>query len=225
MKKEADGIPSARAQEKIRLTDLRDEEILQAAFQIFTEKGFHGATMLAVANRARASKATIYARFQDKNRLFHALLDWGCRQTMADLQHIAEDPSRSPDQALCDFASKLLTSMAAPSAIGLLRIAIAEGVRQPEVGLIYNSLTRDVVINQLRILMERLQRAGIVAIDDPAEFGRSLIGLLRGDAINQALLGASPPPDPIELERSAHQAMSRLLRAFAPHRKTETDLT
>jgi AcrR family transcriptional regulator len=44
----------------------RDEEILRRLDA--TEKGFHGAWMLDVASRARASKATLYARYPSKGR-------------------------------------------------------------------------------------------------------------------------------------------------------------
>ena len=46
----------------------REEEILQAAFDVFTEKGFHGATMLDVASRAYASKARCMRVTQARRR-------------------------------------------------------------------------------------------------------------------------------------------------------------
>lgn len=196
--------------------DPREEEILHAAFEEFTEKGFHGATMLAVAGRARASKATLYGRFGNKEGLFQALLAWGCRQMLVDLRSIVEDETRDPRDALADCAVMLLVSMSSPGALALLRIAIAEGTRQPEVGRIFASLTRDPIVALMRQLIERMLRAEVIAAEEPAEFGRSFIGMLRGDLFYQALLGTVPPPDPQELERLARQTAARLLRAFAP---------
>src|SRR6202008_4019570 len=49
----------ARPSWRAPLDDPRDEEILSAAFDVFCEKGFHGATMLDVATQARASKETL----------------------------------------------------------------------------------------------------------------------------------------------------------------------
>ncbi|HXP95491.1 MAG TPA: TetR/AcrR family transcriptional regulator [Telmatospirillum sp.] len=196
--------------------DPREEEILRAAFAEFTERGFHGATMLAVAGRARASKATLYGRFGNKEGLFQALLEWGCRQTMADLRSIVDDVGRDPREALADCAVRLLVSMSSPGALALLRIAIAEGGRQPEIGLIFSRLTREPIVALIRQLVERMMRAQIIVADDPSEFGRSFIGILRGDLFYQALLGTVPPPATEDLERLARQAVARLLRAFAP---------
>ena len=52
----------------------RRREILDAAFQEFTSKGYAGASMEAIARRARASKETLYAWFENKETLFNTLL-------------------------------------------------------------------------------------------------------------------------------------------------------
>lgn len=196
--------------------DARDEEILSAAFAEFTEKGFHGATMLAVASRARASKATLYGRFGNKEGLFQSLLAWGCRQIMVDLEAIVVDARHHPAQALENCAIRLLQGMGAPNALALLRVAIAEGARQPEIGRIYNSLTRDPIVGLMGELIGQLIGAGIIAGDDPEGFAVALIGLLRGDLFYQALLGVVPPPEPEQWEMLARRAVRRLLLAFAP---------
>src|SRR6059058_875195 len=58
----------------------REEEILRAASDVFTEKVFHGATMLDVASRAHASKATLYARYPSKEALFEEIGRASCRE-------------------------------------------------------------------------------------------------------------------------------------------------
>ena len=89
----------------------------------------------------------------------------------------------------------------------------------PEIGRIYNSLTRDRIVEMIRTFRERLQQSGVVVVDDPAAFGESFIGLLRGDLFYLTLLGGVPPASPAEIERLARRAVSRLLRAFAPEVK------
>ena len=70
----------------------REEEILQAAFDVFTEKGFHGARMLDVASRARASKATLYARYPSKEALFEALMAWSTQRSSRWVEARAASP-------------------------------------------------------------------------------------------------------------------------------------
>ena len=51
----------------------RRKEILDAAFQEFSSKGYAGTSMEAIARRARASKETLYAWFQNKETLLNIL--------------------------------------------------------------------------------------------------------------------------------------------------------
>ncbi len=51
----------------------RRREILDAAFEEFSTKGYAGASMGAIARRARASKETLYAWFENKETLLNIL--------------------------------------------------------------------------------------------------------------------------------------------------------
>jgi len=51
----------------------RRQEILDAAFLEFSAKGYAGASMEAIARRARASKETLYAWFENKETLLNTL--------------------------------------------------------------------------------------------------------------------------------------------------------
>ena len=198
--------------------DPREEEILRAAFAVFTEKGFHGATMLDVATRARASTATLYGRFAGKAALFGALVAWGTRQGTEALDAIVDDTRLDPLTALDRFAARLLGLMLQPEKLALQRIAIAEGGRLPAVGRLYSQATRAHGAGLGRRIARRLVDAGVIRIDDAEAFGHSFIGLLQGELVIRALLGEIDPPDQEAIERHAAQAMALLVRAYAPSR-------
>ena len=193
----------------------REEEILQAAFDVFSEQGFHGARMLDVANRARASKATLYARYPSKEALFEALMAWSTRQGTEALDAIAADQTLDPLAALHRFAAHLLALMLQPKKLALFRIAVAEGDRLSAVGRTYSAFTRDHGIERVRAIVARLVKQGLIEIDDRAEFGHSFIGLLQGELFSRALLGTIPAPGREEIDRHARRAVTRLMRAYA----------
>ena len=197
----------------------REEEILQAAFDVFTDKGFHGARMLDVANRARASKATLYARYPSKEALFEALMAWSTRQGTEALDAIAADQTLDPLAALHRFAAHLLALMLQPKKLALFRIAVAEGDRLSAVGRTYSAFTRDHGVERVRAIVARLVKQGLIEIDDRAEFGHSFIGLLQGELFSRALLGTIPAPGREEIDRHARRAVTRLMRAYAPSGK------
>lgn len=55
----------------------RINEILDAAQEVFTEKGFHGATVNDIADRALISKFTLYKHFDSKDAILNAILSRG----------------------------------------------------------------------------------------------------------------------------------------------------
>ena len=194
----------------------REEDILRAAFDAFSEKGFHGATMLDVATRARASKATLYACHKSKEALFEALMAWSTRQGTEALDAIAADETLDPLTALHRLAAQLLALMLQPKKLALFRIAVAEGARLSAVGRTYSAFTRDHGMERVRIIVARLLKQGAIEIDERAEFGHSFIGLLQGELFTRALLGTIPAPGRDEIERHARRAVARLMRAYTP---------
>lgn len=63
---------SPRRQEQARATRLA---ILEAARELFVERGYVSTTLQAIAARARISPATVYATFTNKRSLLSALVD------------------------------------------------------------------------------------------------------------------------------------------------------
>jgi TetR/AcrR family transcriptional regulator len=55
------------------------EEILEAALAVFTERGFHAASMKEIAERAEFATGTLYSFFESKEELYKALLLDRCR--------------------------------------------------------------------------------------------------------------------------------------------------
>ncbi len=56
-----------------RRQEIQDEDILQAAREVFLSQGVHATTM-EVARRAKISEASIFKRFRTKDRLFGAAM-------------------------------------------------------------------------------------------------------------------------------------------------------
>lgn len=69
------------------------ERIVAAAFDEFTERGFDGARVDRIADRAGANKSLLYQYFGDKERLFRHVLE--CK--LVELGRISLDPGRVVD--------------------------------------------------------------------------------------------------------------------------------
>jgi TetR/AcrR family transcriptional regulator, cholesterol catabolism regulator len=68
----------------------KKDRILEAATQLFYERGFTGTTMQAVADRLQVTKPFIYSYFKDKNALLAAIYDRSTEPLMRGLDQMLE---------------------------------------------------------------------------------------------------------------------------------------
>jgi AcrR family transcriptional regulator len=71
--------------------------ILDAAKEIFLEKGFHSTSLRNIAEKIEYSPGTIYLYFKDKDEIFHALHEEGFGKLlgmMQPLQHVVDPMER-----------------------------------------------------------------------------------------------------------------------------------
>jgi AcrR family transcriptional regulator len=204
-------ISRKRPQWLAKLDDPSDERVLAAAFHAFAVKGFHGASMLEIATRARVSKKTLYERFRDKANLFRALLAWGCRNNLPEAPPPADG---APETALRAHAASVLLAMMRPESLALFRIVIAEAGRFPEIGRLFDEMTRTASAAIVKELARRLDAAGLYSIANRVAFAEDFIGLLRGDVYFRAAIGVVPPPSRDALIRHANRSMDMLLAAY-----------
>jgi AcrR family transcriptional regulator len=206
---EADGRPHWL----VRLPDPWDEKVLAAAFDVFAAKGFDGATMAEIASTAEVSKRTLYERYADKADLFRALLAWGARANLP-----SDPPSGKFDaeEALIQHAQAVLSAIMRPESIDLMRIVSAASPRFPEIGEMFDEMTRSASLKIVRALALKLAKEKRIAAPDFDDFASYFIGLLRGDVYFRALVGAGRPMAQSRVAGEARRIVALLLKAYRP---------
>ncbi len=81
------------------------EYLLQAAAQVFAERGFHGASLDEVAAAAGFTKGAVYSNFKNKEDLFLALLEAAREREMDALHATLEASDIPPEARLPDFVT------------------------------------------------------------------------------------------------------------------------
>jgi AcrR family transcriptional regulator len=175
----------------------RADEILDAAMAVLVEKGWKGASMVAIARRANASKETLYAWFGNRQGLFEALIRRNAGQVDAALRGDATLPD-----VLNRFGVALLDLQLGAGALALNRVAIADVGRDPTLGQLLVETGRGKSLPLLRGHLERAAGDGRIALDDPKQAVEDFLGLLKGDQQIVHLLGAGEPQD--HKKRAAH---------------------
>lgn len=83
------------------------EHLLEAAAQVFAERGFDGASLDQVAAVAGFTKGAVYSNFENKEGLFLALLEARYENDMAALQRTLGASGDHPEEHLSEFVGLL----------------------------------------------------------------------------------------------------------------------
>jgi AcrR family transcriptional regulator len=79
------------------------QDLLAAASRVFAERGYHAASLDAIAEEAGYSRGAVYYNFANKDELFLELLDQRCAERARDLREVfigeADDVEASGQQA------------------------------------------------------------------------------------------------------------------------------
>jgi AcrR family transcriptional regulator len=165
------------------------EAILQGAMQEFLTNGFAGTTMDRVTAAAGVSKATVYSYFQDKEKLFFALIDRSIFSHRSKLDRL--DPEffqREPKEVLADLANHFLNQVSdKPELLDLIRLTIAESKRFP---MLAQHLILDTDLQFVGVLTKYLRSRPDLQLADPAATTRIFLGTLVHYAIVEYMLQA-----------------------------------
>jgi AcrR family transcriptional regulator len=107
-------------------------QILDGARKVFMDLGFDGASMGEIARSAGVSKGTLYVYFDDKNRLFEAIVE----EEALEQGKVAFnfDPERDVTTTLMEFGQAYIQLLCRPGGGSATRTVMAIAERMPEVG-------------------------------------------------------------------------------------------
>ena len=197
----------------------RRKAILGAALTVFSEAGYSGATMDAVAALAGLSKPTLYQYFKSKEALFSAMM-LGKRDEMLDV--FEHSPHTSMVEDLLRFAWDYADTVMRPDLLSLARLIIGEVQRFPEIGRAYQSAGPDHVLRGIMAYLDARRVEGQLAFDDTELAAEDLWGLVLSAPRTKALYMPDSAPTRAELTRYIHNGIRVFLRAYST--RPEADL-
>eukprot|EP01034_Spumella_vulgaris_P032775 gene32775-40456_t len=120
-----------------RRKDARPQELLEAALELFVERGFAATRLEDVARRAGVSKGTLYLYFENKEELFKAVVRATIGQAIgqAELDLAASD---APSAALLkEMLMRWWGQVGATKLAGITKLMMAESGNFPELVRFY----------------------------------------------------------------------------------------
>ena len=192
--------------------------ILDAATEVFLQKGYLATSMDEIAALAAVSKQTVYKNFPGKETLFVEIVSSVTNRASDRVHSEMPDLAEGEDIAeyLRRYAYRQLTVVLTPRVMQLRRLVIGEVGRFPEIArALFESGPRRAMAT-MAVLFERLADRGLLAIDDPVVAASQFNWLIMGEPLNSAmLLGDDAIPKPAELRRHAAAGVRMFLASYS----------
>jgi TetR/AcrR family transcriptional regulator, mexJK operon transcriptional repressor len=180
--------------------EAKTSKILAAAREAFLAFGYAETSMDMVAQRAQASKTTLYARFPSKAELFSATLQAECH-----LRGVHFDPAdfqdKPPREVLFAIGQRFVELMWSPDTTRIEQIVIGEAGRFPEVAEVFLTSAAGPVCAAVTEYFATASAHGLLRIADPEFASDYFLAALKGMRHMRLLLGHRSMPS--AEERSA----------------------
>jgi AcrR family transcriptional regulator len=196
--------------------DARRRAFLDAAMQLFIEKGYGATSLSDVVGRSGGSLATLYDMFGNKAGLFRELIEDKCATLTAMFEEtaVADIP---PQQALTRFAHLLLALCGSGVAAAAYRLLIAEGPQNPELVTTFFASGPDAGRARMAAYLRSQAKRGLLEFEDAELAAERFCGMMFGDLDMRLACGLPLPAQfqPPNLERHIEEGVRAFLRAYA----------
>ena len=205
------GMPPPRQR---RTPAAQRQAILQAATEVFLERGYAGASIDAIVERAGGSKATVYALFGNKEGLLTALVAQSAESLAASVDALSAGASL--EENLRAIGRSYLHLILQPKRVALYRLVAGESGRCPHLGDVFYRTGPQAVTTRVAEFFRAAAARGQLETADPEQLAHFFIHALRGDHHNRVLFNPTRMPTAQEIDRHIDFVVRTLLRCCRP---------
>lgn len=159
-----------------RRAEARPDEVLDAALELFVEKGFAATRVEDVARRAGLSKGTIYLYFPSKDALLEGLVRRAIVPIADSALAAIARADGDPRPVISMVMRMLALRMSDPKVAAIPKLMLRELRSFPDLAAIYRREVLDRVLPTVAALIARGVSLGYFRPVDPALTIRSLVG-------------------------------------------------
>jgi AcrR family transcriptional regulator len=200
-----------------RRPEARPSEILAAALDLFSERGFTATRLEDVAARAGLSKAAIYLYFKDKSSLLNAIVQETAVTNVDHIRVIAAAHT-GPVAPLLRQVLEILADRIRNSHLPqLIKLVIAESRAHPEIGRQYLENVIGRAMPTVQSLIERGIANGEFRAVDPSLTVRCLIAPMLLAAIWRGVFEPIGAP-PVDASGLARLHADLIIRGLTPEK-------
>lgn len=198
-----------------RRSEARPGEIVQAALEVFAEKGFAAAKLDEIAARAGISKGALYLYFETKEDIFRAVVREAVAPNLDMVEQVlAQATIPFPDLLRMVFA-RLILVIGTTRLGAVAKLVIGESRNFPELARVWHDEVVSRALGALSGALAKAQVRGEIRLGDPRLQAFSIMGpVLMGVIWQETFTPVGAPA--MDLELLVQQHADTMLAGLAP---------
>lgn len=195
-----------------KLTELKREDIIEAATKEFKASGFRATSMDRIAATAQVSKRTVYNHFASKDVLFQAITQELCDRAMqvSEYPYNPEIPVRDQLQTIAHQEISLLCSA---EFLDMVKMITSESLASPDLTRANFENFQDTGIGVVKWIIEACKDDKLT-LTDPVMAGKQFLALIESFALWPQLYGVKPIPKKQEQQIIIDSAVEMFLSRY-----------
>ncbi|MBP2368544.1 TetR/AcrR family transcriptional regulator [Pseudonocardia parietis] len=194
--------------------EARHEELLDAALDLFLERGFELATIEMIAARVSMTKRTVYARHPDKAALFRAAVQRAIERHVVPREVLESLDDGDLADTLVAIGRLRIDQVMTPNGLRLQRIINTESYRFPEIFASNVEQSARPVVDFVAGLLDRAIAAGEVAPTNTGLAASTFMSMVVGGQARAIVRGETPTRE--ELDEKVRFTVHLLLDGLRP---------
>jgi TetR/AcrR family transcriptional repressor of mexJK operon len=192
---------------------VKQQRILDAAVNLFTEQGYAAASMDLIAKNADVSKQTVYSHFGSKDELFSASIEYKCKSLSIDSLSLHD--LSDPNTVLLTLAQNFTEFIMSKEACAVHKICVFESTTYPQVSEIFYKVGPLRVINEVTFLMAKLHEQKILVIDNPRHAASQFLNMIKGEMWMQTEFNIKERISAEEVDDYLRNSVAFFIRGYA----------
>jgi TetR/AcrR family transcriptional repressor of mexJK operon len=188
--------------------------ILEAAKNLFVERGFEATSMDAVAAHAGVSKLTVYSHFQDKSALFVEAVKCKCEEQLPHELFEGRLDGNIEDH-LRRIARGFHSLVVSPESIAVHRMMAMEAARsQADIGRLFFEAGPQRTLSEFEAFLRLANAQGMLNVPDPRRAAGHFFCMLKGVNHLAQVCGCATPMSAADAQAHIDSVVDLFLRAY-----------
>ncbi len=160
--------------------EAKRKQILTAATELFTDKGYASTSMALIAKLAGVSKQTVYSHFGSKEELFSASISQKCDSSM--LFEFKSLNLADPHATLLEIGQRFFTMVTSKEALAVHKICAFESSTYPQLSELFFEAGPERLTVEMTKLMEHFHHNELLTIPNPRHAAIQFLHMVKGEA-------------------------------------------